>query len=92
MQINLDERRVEYFQIVVEPRVDFSVEQIVNALFRTYLEQTGAQFGKSYAAWLEERLDGTPPTGQEKAETQTETAQRRAPTWPMGGEPNRPNR
>lgn len=55
MKIELDERKVRYFQEVVEPRVQLSLEDIINNIFRTYLEQIGAQCGKSYAAWLEEQ-------------------------------------
>jgi hypothetical protein len=57
---------VQYFHEVFAPRLigddtthraDDVLAEVVNTLFLSYLEQNGAQFGKSYAAWLEEQWD-----------------------------------
>lgn len=57
MKIELDERKVLYFREVIQPRVQLPLEEIINNIFRAYLEQIGAQCSKSYAMWLEERMD-----------------------------------
>lgn len=58
MRIELDERKVRYFEEQIAPRAGVGLEQLIDNLFRTYLEQVGLQLRveKTYAAWLEECL------------------------------------
>jgi len=66
MKIELDERKVRYFQEVVAPVMEASLEQVINNLFRSYLEQVGVtgRVEISYAAWLERRLEEELKTGR----------------------------
>lgn len=56
MKIELDERKTRYFNENIGPATRTSLEEVINNIFRAYLEQIGSQTKKSYAAWLEEQL------------------------------------
>ena len=57
MKIELDDRKVKYFNEYIASQVHAPLEEIINNLFRAYLEQIGAKTQKSYAAWLEEQMN-----------------------------------
>lgn len=56
MKIELDERKVKYFNEYIAPQVHIPLEEIINNIFRAYLEQIGSRAQKSYAAWLKEQI------------------------------------